>query len=74
MDGEVLVALLVTGVLGDKVQVLAANDGGTVHLGRDNGAGEDTATDGDEAGERALLVCGKLLACRKLCNQIYSPA
>jgi hypothetical protein len=27
-----------------------------VHLGRHDGAGEDTATDGDHAGERALLV------------------
>jgi hypothetical protein len=28
----------------------------TVHLGRHDRAGEDTATDGDHAGERALLV------------------
>lgn len=28
----------------------------TVHLGRHDGSGEDTATDGDHAGERALLV------------------
>jgi hypothetical protein len=28
----------------------------TVHLGGHDGAGEDTATDGDHAGERALLV------------------
>jgi hypothetical protein len=27
-----------------------------VHLGGDDSAGEDTATDGDEAGEGALLV------------------
>jgi len=27
-----------------------------VHLGRHDGTGEDTATDGDHAGERALLV------------------
>jgi hypothetical protein len=27
-----------------------------VHLGRHDGAGEDTATDGDHAGEGALLV------------------
>lgn len=57
MRGEVLVALLVTGVLGDEVEVLAANDQSTVHLGGDDGAGEDTATDGDEASEGALLVC-----------------
>lgn len=62
-------ALLVTGVLGDEVEVLAADDGGTVHLRRDNGAGEDTATDGDEAGEGALLVCGKLLVRPKFQQQ-----
>lgn len=59
MGGKVLVALLVTGVLGNEVKVFAANDDGSVHLGRDDGAGQDTATDGDLAGERALLVCMK---------------
>lgn len=57
MCGEILVAALVTGVLGDEVEVLAADDKGAVHLGRDNGASEDTAADGDETSERALLVC-----------------
>lgn len=57
MDGEVLVALLVTGVLGDEVEVLSADDDGSVHLGRDDGAGQDTAADGDGADEGALLVC-----------------
>ena len=28
-----------------------------MHLGRDDGAGQDTAADGDLTGERALLVC-----------------
>lgn len=56
VDGEVLVALLVTGVLGDEVEVLSADDGGTVHLGGNDGAGQDTAADRDEAGEGALLV------------------
>lgn len=50
-------AALVTGVLGDEVKVLAADDQGTVHLGGDDGAGKDTATDGDETSEGALLVC-----------------
>lgn len=57
MGGEVLVASLVTGVLGDEVQVLAADDESTVHLGGDDGTGEDTAADGDETSEGALLVC-----------------
>ena len=50
-------ALLVTGVLGDEVEVLAADDESSVHLGGNDGAGQDTATDGDETGEGALLVC-----------------
>jgi hypothetical protein len=57
--GEVLVALLVTGVLGDEVEVLAADDEGAVHLGGHDGAGQDTTTDGDEASEGALLVCAE---------------
>lgn len=56
VGSEVLVSLLVTGVLGDEVKVLAADDDGTVHLGGNDGAGQDTATDGDETGEGALLV------------------
>jgi len=59
VSGEVLVALLVTVVLGDEVEVLAADDDGAVHLGGDDGAGEDTAADRDLAGEGALLVCRK---------------
>lgn len=57
VGGKVLVAPLVTVVLGDEVEVLAADDEGTVHLGADDLAGEDTATDADETGEWALLVC-----------------
>jgi len=57
VGGKVLVALLVTGVLGDEVEVFAADDDRPVHLGRHDGAGEDTAADRDLAGEGALLVC-----------------
>lgn len=60
MGGKVLVASLVTGVLGDEVQVLAADDESTVHLGGDDGTGEDTAADGDETSEGALLVCAEV--------------
>lgn len=56
VGGEVLVALLVTGVLGDEVQVLSSDNDGSVHLGGNDGAGQDTATDGDHTGEGALLV------------------
>ena len=48
--------LLVTVVLGDVVEVFTADDDGTVHLGRDDTAGQDTATDGDHTSEGALLV------------------
>jgi hypothetical protein len=57
VSSQVLVALLVTVVLGDVVEVFTADDDGAVHLGGNNTAGQDTATDGDETGEGALLVC-----------------
>lgn len=57
VGGNVLVALLVSRVLGDVVKVLSANDDGTSHLGGDNLAGQDTAADGNKTGPRALLVC-----------------
>ena len=57
VGGNVLVALLVTRVLRDEVEVLAADDDGSVHLGGNDGAGQDTATDRDETSEGALLVC-----------------
>lgn len=56
VGGEVLVSLLVTRVLGDEVEVLSSDNEGSVHLGGNDGAGQDTATDGDGAGEGALLV------------------
>lgn len=49
-------SLLVTRVLGDEVEVLSSDNEGSVHLGGNDGAGQDTATDGDGAGEGALLV------------------
>ena len=55
-------AFLVTGVFGDEVEVLAADDQGAVHLGGDDGASKNTAADGDEASEGALLVCGVTLS------------
>jgi hypothetical protein len=56
MGGNVLVSLLISVVLWDVVQVVTANNDGAVHLGRHNGATEDAATDGDVAGEGALVV------------------
>lgn len=73
VGSQVLVSLLVTGVLGDEVEVLAADDDGTVHLGGDNGAGQDTATDGDETGEGALLVCSSMRCQLPLPSMQYLP-
>jgi len=41
------VSFLISRVLGDVVEVFAADDQGTVHFGGDDSAGEDTATDRD---------------------------
>ena len=75
VGSQVLVALLVTVVLGDVVEVLAANDNGTVHLGGDDTAGQDTATDGNETSEGALLVCWKLLVAylSEICSRLECP-
>lgn len=48
--------LLVTCVFRDEVKVFAADNQSTVHLGRNNGSSKDTATDGNQTGEGALLV------------------
>lgn len=54
--GQVLVSFLVSGVLGDEVEVFATDDEGSMHFGGDDGAGEYTATDRDHAGERTFLI------------------
>ena len=38
------------------MEVFTADDESSVHFGGHDGAGEDTATDGDEAGKRTFLV------------------
>lgn len=64
MSGQVLVALLVTVVLGDVVEIFTADNESTVHLGGNNGTGQDTTTDGDETSEGALLVCRVVVSIR----------
>ena len=49
-------ALLETLVLGDVVQVVAADDHRAVHVGLDDRATQNTAADRHVASERALLV------------------
>lgn len=43
-------------VLGDKVEIIPANDDSAVHLCRNNTTSQDTTTDRHLARERALLV------------------
>ena len=57
MHSQVLVPLLVTSVLGDKVKIFTADDSSTVHLGRNDSSREDTATNRYKASKGALLVC-----------------
>jgi len=56
VSSQVLVALLVTVVLGDVVQIISADDDGTGHLGGDDFASEYTTANRDLSGEGALLV------------------
>lgn len=48
--------LLVSVVFWNIVQVVTSDDDGTVHLGRDNGTGQDLTSDRDVTNEWALLV------------------
>jgi len=57
MRRQILVTLLISGVFGNEVEVFAADDEGSVHLGGDNSASQDTTTDGDVASEGTFLVC-----------------
>jgi hypothetical protein len=50
-------SLLISGVLGNEMEVFSADDESAVHFGGDNGASQDTATDRNETGERAFLIC-----------------
>ena len=56
MNGDVVVALLEPVVLLDVVEVVASDNDGALHLGRDAHAFEDLTTDADISSERALLV------------------
>lgn len=44
-------------VLGNIVEVVPSDNDGTGHFGGNDLAGQDTATNGDVAGEGALLIC-----------------
>lgn len=57
VDRELGMSSLVSVVLWNVVQVLSADDDRSAHLGRHDLSGQDTATNGDESGPWALLVC-----------------
>lgn len=56
MDAHVTVTLLKSVVLSDVMQVIPANDDGTLHLHLLHDTGKDASSDGHVAGKRALLV------------------
>lgn len=47
VDWDVLVSLFVSVVLWNVMQVSPSDDNGTVHLGGDDGTGQDLTTDGN---------------------------
>lgn len=49
-------SLFVSVVLWNVVQVVSSDDDGTVHLGGDNGTGQDLTTNGNQTSEWTLLV------------------
>lgn len=56
MGSNVLVAFLETVVLGDVVEVILSDNDSAVHFGGRNYTLDDSSTDGNIAGEGALLI------------------
>jgi hypothetical protein len=56
MRSKVLVPFLVPGVFRNEVEVFSADDECAVHLGRNNCASQNTATNGNKTGKWTLLV------------------
>lgn len=56
VSSNVLVSLLVSVVFRDEVEVVSSDDDGSVHLGRNNGTGQNLTSDGNVTDERTLLV------------------
>lgn len=61
-------SLLVTGVLGDEVEVFSTDDEGSVHFGGDDSAGEDATADRYHAGEGTFLICVVGVRISSLCH------
>lgn len=56
VSGQVLVSLFVSVVFWDVVQVFSSDDDSSVHLGGDNGTGQNLTSDRDVTNEWTLLV------------------
>lgn len=56
MRGQVLVSFLVSGILGNEMEVFTPDYESSVHFRRYNGTGQDTPADGDLTGEGTFLV------------------
>ena len=56
VSGDVAVSLFVTVVFGHIVEIVASDHNGALHLGGNDNALENLSSDGDVAGEGALLV------------------
>ena len=50
-------SFLISGVFGDEMKVLATDDEGSMHFGRNDGSSQDTSTNGHFTGERTFFVC-----------------
>ena len=67
-------SLLISGVLGNEVEVFSSDDDGSVHFGRYDSSAEDAASNGDHAGEGAFLICRprmldfSILICDRVCQ------
>lgn len=56
MCGKILVPFFISRILWDEVEIFSADDQCAVHLGRHHGSSQNTASNGDQSGERAFLV------------------
>jgi hypothetical protein len=56
VNAHVLVSFLETVVFADKVQIIATNDNGALHLHLTNDSSENSSTDRAHSGEGAFLV------------------
>lgn len=56
MRSQVLVSFLVSGILGNEMEVFTPDDESSMHFRRHDGASQDTPADGDLTSEGTFLV------------------